>query len=149
MAESLLPVGYYSNLLGVLIDIKVFDYLLDRKRKQLLEHMESANPPFTVTLLAFNWFLTIFINHLNLPIETEYIIWDMFFIQGDSILFSVALSLVLLMEDEIMKVDRFEQIYMVAKDFCKTVDAKTFSKSYVGDFKKHEIEQLRQKFRAE
>ena len=70
--------------------------------------MESANPPFTVTLLAFNWFLTIFINHLNLPIETEYIIWDMFFIQGDSILFSVALTLVLLMEDEIMKVDRFE-----------------------------------------
>jgi len=80
LAESLLPVGYYSNLLGVLIDIKVFDYLLSRKRPLLLDHMESANPPFTVTLLAFNWFLTIFINHLNLPLETDYIIWDMFFI---------------------------------------------------------------------
>jgi hypothetical protein len=108
LSEALLPVGYYSNLLGVLIDIKVFDYLLSRKMSKLLEHMESANPPFTVTLLAFNWFLTIFINHLSLPIETEYRIWDIFFIQGDSALFSVALTLAKLMEKKIMAVSRFE-----------------------------------------
>jgi len=44
---------YYSNLLGVLIDLKVLRVLLERKRPRLLAHLEAADPPFTINLLAF------------------------------------------------------------------------------------------------
>jgi len=44
---------YYSNLLGVLIDLKVLEELLRRKRPMLLKHLEESEPPFSVNLLSF------------------------------------------------------------------------------------------------
>jgi len=149
LSESLLPMDYYSNLLGVLIDLKVFHVLLQRKRPKLLKHMEECDPPFTVNLLAFQWFLTIFIHHANLPLETELTIWDMFFIWGDSIIFSVAITLTILMQRDILRAERFDQIYMVCNSFGKNIDRKTFLSHYVGNFKTEEIEKLRAQFRAE
>ena len=49
-----------------------------------------------------------FINHVNLPVETEYTIWDMFFVWGDTVIFSTALTLTLMMEEEIMQQERFD-----------------------------------------
>jgi len=44
---------YYSNLLGVLIDLKVLRVLLEKQRPKLLHHLETSDPPFTINLLAF------------------------------------------------------------------------------------------------
>jgi hypothetical protein len=111
LTESLVPMDYYSNLLGVLIDLKVLRALLERKKPKLLEHLEAFDPPFTINLLAFQWFVTLFVHHANLPLETEYLIWDLFFIHGDTVIFSAALTLITLLEPEIMKVDRFEDFF--------------------------------------
>lgn len=53
LTESLVPIDYYSNLLGVLIDLKVLRELLQRRKSKLLAHLEGADPPFTINLLAF------------------------------------------------------------------------------------------------
>ena len=98
LSETILPLGYYANLLNVLIDLRVFEKLLQRKRPKLVKFLESFDPPFTVNLLAFQWFLAMFINHVNLPVETEYTIWDMFFVWGDTVIFSTALTITLMME---------------------------------------------------
>ena len=55
----------------------------------------------------------VFINHVNLPVETEYTIWDMFFVWGDTVIFSTALTLTLMMEQELMMQERFDQVYQV------------------------------------
>ena len=144
-----MPLGYYANLLNVLIDLKVFEKLLQRKRPKLKQHLDSFDPPFTVNLLAFQWFLALFISHVNLPLETEYTIWDMFFIWGDTVIFSTALTLTLMMEPELMQCERFDQVYMISQSFGKNIDSRTFLSNYVGNFKSSEIEKLRAQFRAE
>jgi hypothetical protein len=101
------------------------------------------NPPFTVNLLAFQWFLTIFISHANLPLDTEYVIWDMFFIWGDTVIFSVALTLVMMMEQQLMRCERFEEVYMLIQSFGENIDRRTLLTNYVGNFKSSEIEKLR------
>jgi hypothetical protein len=53
MSECLLPMDYYSNLLGVLIDLKVLEELLKRKRPRLLKHLESSEPAFTINMMSF------------------------------------------------------------------------------------------------
>lgn len=88
-------------------------------------------------------------HHANLPLETEYIIWDLFFIQGDTVIFSVALTLIAMLEPEIMKVDRFEEFYQVCNGFGSKITPKIFLTHWVGKFKKSEIERLRLKFRLE
>ena len=53
LSEAILPLGYYANLLNVLIDLRVFEKLLQRKRPKLVKFLEELDPPFTVNLLAF------------------------------------------------------------------------------------------------
>lgn len=49
--ETILPLDYYSNMIGVLIDQKVFFELLKKKLPDVVEHLTKMN--FDPSLLAF------------------------------------------------------------------------------------------------
>jgi hypothetical protein len=51
IVETILPLDYYSNMVGVLIDQKVFSYLLKEREPELCEYMSRMN--FDPSLLAF------------------------------------------------------------------------------------------------
>ncbi len=51
MVESILPLDYYSNMVGALIDQKVFYSLFKEKIPDLCQHLEEAG--FGPSLLAF------------------------------------------------------------------------------------------------
>ena len=55
---------------------------------------------FDLDLLLTKWFICLFVNHL--PLDTELLVWDLFFIKGTSVLFRVAMTLFQLMEKDIM-----------------------------------------------
>ncbi len=74
--EVYLPLDYY--LLGVLIDQRVFKDLMQKKLPKLCRHLEYYE--FDVDLLLTKWLICLFINHL--PLETELVVWDLFFIEG-------------------------------------------------------------------
>lgn len=78
MVEIYLPIDYYSNLLGVLIDLKVFKDLMSKRLPKLCKHLESQD--FDVDLLLTKWLICLFVNHL--PLETELLVWDLFFLKG-------------------------------------------------------------------
>ncbi len=78
MVEIYLPIDYYSNLLGVLIDLKVFKDLMSKRLPKLCKHLE--NNDFDVDLLLTKWLICLFVNHL--PLETELLVWDLFFLKG-------------------------------------------------------------------
>ena len=89
MIEVFLPIDYYSNLLGVLIDLKVFQHIMRKKLPKLCAHFDSFQ--FDLDLLLTKWFICLFLNHL--PLETELVVWDLFLIKGASVLFTVAITL--------------------------------------------------------
>ena len=66
--ETILPIDYYSNMIGVLIDQKVFIELLKKKMPEVVEHLVKIQ--FDPSLLAFQWFVCFFT--YNLPQEVSF-----------------------------------------------------------------------------
>lgn len=64
-----------------------------------------------------------FVGHLHE--DTEFAIWDLFFIKGSTVIFRVALTILELMQEEIMNCDNYGDFYMVMNDFPKTIDRET------------------------
>lgn len=58
ICENLLPLDYYSDLLGILTDQRVFEILLIEKYPKLVAHMQ--NHQYQLDLIAFQWFVTLF-----------------------------------------------------------------------------------------
>jgi hypothetical protein len=98
MVESMLPMDYYSNMVGALIDQKIFYDLFKARIPDLCSHMESVG--FDPSLLAFQW-LVCFLSY-NLPQDVSVKVWDMFFLKGTKMIFRVSLALLHLMKNELM-----------------------------------------------
>jgi hypothetical protein len=84
-----LPMDYYPNLLGVLIDLNVFKFLMRERLPKLCNHLETFN--FDLDILVTKWLIVLFVNHL--PLDAELAVWDLFLIKGSTVLFRVALTL--------------------------------------------------------
>ncbi len=89
IVETILPLDYYSNLLGVLIDLKVFQQMFREKLPRLQKHFDSYD--FSCDLMLTKWLICLFVNHLQL--EAELAVWDLLFIKGVSVLFRVGITL--------------------------------------------------------
>jgi hypothetical protein len=89
IVENILPIDYYSNLLGVLIDLKVFKSIMRDRLPKLCQHLEKFN--FDLDILLTKWLICLFVNHL--PLDAELAVWDLFLIKGSSVLFRVAITL--------------------------------------------------------
>lgn len=131
-------------MLGVLIDQKVLQHLLLKRLPKLCRKLQENN--FSLDLLAFKWLVCLFVN--NLPEDTEYLVWDLFFIKGSQVLFRVALTVLELMQDEILKADDFKQIYDIIDQFGKEkVDKHTLLSHLAGKVTNRDIDELRQYYR--
>lgn len=49
--ETIMPIDYYSNMVGALLDQKVFSDILKDRMPDLYEHLESVG--FGTSLIAF------------------------------------------------------------------------------------------------
>jgi len=63
MVESMLPIDYYSNMVGVVIDQKIFYDEFKARIPDLCAHLDRVG--FDPSLLAFQW-LVCFLSY-NLP----------------------------------------------------------------------------------
>ncbi|KHJ42638.1 TBC domain protein [Trichuris suis] len=90
VVEDLLPSQYYSDpLFGAMIDQRVFRRLIN----ELLPKVDSVlnNHDIEPSLISLHWFLTLYSSSLPFPVLLR--IWDMFFYEGSTVLFKVALAL--------------------------------------------------------
>ncbi|KAI8887929.1 TBC-domain-containing protein [Backusella circina FSU 941] len=80
--------------------------------KSFWEIEKDGLPP--INLVTSHWFLTLFINIL--PIETVLRIWDCFFVEGYSVIFRVALSLIKMNEERIKDLKDPIEIFQVLQN---------------------------------
>lgn len=78
-----------------------------------------------------------------MPVDTELLVWDLFLIKGISVLFSVALTLFQLMQDEILKANDYCDIYSIVDKFGQNVDREMLLKNLYVSIKNKEIKELR------
>ena len=77
-AEALLPIDYYCGMLGILIDQKVFELLLEEKLPVLVAHMRANS--YHLDMMAVEWFVTLFQNVLSQ--DAEQFVLTAFFLKG-------------------------------------------------------------------
>lgn len=63
LIEVVLPIDYYSNMVGVLIDQHVFKAAVKFFFNDLFNHFTELN--FDPSLLAFQWFVCFFTLNIN------------------------------------------------------------------------------------
>lgn len=87
--ESLLPIDYYTNMCGILIDTKVFIHLLSEKLPEVYEHIAMLD--LDLSVIMTRWFVCLFV--LEVTKDTSLRIWDLFLLKGPKVVFRVILSI--------------------------------------------------------
>jgi hypothetical protein len=111
--EDLLPASYYSStLIGVQADQRVLRQLMTSYLPNL--DLALKQHDIELSLITLHWFLTIFASVVHTRILLR--VWDLFFYEGSTILFQVALGMLKMKEAEILSVDNSAQIFNLLSD---------------------------------
>lgn len=97
-------------------------------------------------LLLTKWLICLFVNHL--PLETELLVWDLFFLKGSQVIFRVALTLFSMMEKEILQAEDMGSIFMIVDKFGNKVDRFLLLKNLVSGITNFDIKGLRSYYRT-
>ena len=90
IVEDMLPLDYYSHMLGILIDQRVFTGLLSKHFPKLVDHIGHHN--YQLDLIAFQWLVTLFFN--NVDHETGFFILTAFLLKGQKMILRIALLII-------------------------------------------------------
>ncbi|ETI34311.1 hypothetical protein, variant 1 [Phytophthora nicotianae CJ01A1] len=89
---QLVPDDYYTTMLGLAVDQHVFADLVRIQYPEISEHLsELGGSGMELSLACTEWFLTLFASPCERGVTFQ--IWDAIFLQGDEVLFRVALAL--------------------------------------------------------
>ena len=106
--ESILPLNYYSNVLGVLVYSTLIEQLLSQFLPELFNFIQSNYYEIHITNILYKWLLSLFVE--GFPEKLSLIIWDSLFLNGDIILFKASLGILKLLKNEIMNVNSIEEL---------------------------------------
>jgi hypothetical protein len=107
--EYLLPLNYYSELAGVIIDTKLICIYLEKYIPDLDQFFKITNFDLNVNNFIHKWLLSIFTQTLSIPLIYNF--FDFFFLEGNIALFKGVLGIFASIKKYIFKSKDFETIY--------------------------------------
>lgn len=106
---------YMPQMPGLKISFYIFLSLFKKFMPRLHEHLLlEMIPP---AMYATKWFMTIF--STNIPIELTLRIWDVFFIEGQKIVYRIALAILKINEKALLTAD-CEKVSIILKNYLET-----------------------------
>ena len=143
--EQYLPLEYYSNMLGAIVDQKVLQDLVERHMPHISEHFAAFD--FNLDLLSFQWLVCLYSGKLRE--ETVNTVWGLFFLQGIGVIFRVALTIIRVLEDQILEMERFDEILMLIQNFSENeFTPEMLLANLYPEIPDEEIRQVREKHRV-
>lgn len=109
IVEKLLPGEFFSPSLLVsrACPLVLLDYVQELMPK-LYDHLLEQD--VDLPAICFSWFLSLFTDCL--PVETLFRVWDVFFVDGIDSLFRVALAVLKINEQEMVKCESQPALYI-------------------------------------
>lgn len=148
MLRDYLPNDLYDvTMNGLKCEVHVLSDLTMERAPKIAKHLQKLDVNFL--LFTTQWFLCLFLTCL--PFETVFRIWDAFFLEGYKILFRVSISLLNLMEKEILACTNMgEVLKLLTNQPRELFDCRTLMKSSfkIRRFSRAKIEKARKQFRA-
>ena len=117
--EDLLPASYFSsNLWGAQADQLVLQSLVTTHLPDLAAVLAQHN--IELSLISLHWFITIFSSALHIKILLR--VWDLIFYHGTTVMFRVALAMLAMAEQEIIKASNSADIFNILSLLPSKVD---------------------------
>ena len=106
--ENILPIDYYSLMVGTLVDQNLFRKILKKVMTRLSNHLKNLE--IDISMVVIQWFISLY--SLNFQPEITNEIWDNFLINGSSVLFKAGLGILSLLEKDLLKCTNFCKFYL-------------------------------------
>lgn len=111
--------GYYSRTMyGTLLDQRVFESLVENSMPVLWSHISKHD--IQLSVISLPWFLSLYLTAM--PLVFAFRILDVFFLQGPKTLFQVALAILKLNGEELLKAEDDGTFVSILKEYFLTLD---------------------------
>ncbi|XP_070491954.1 growth hormone-regulated TBC protein 1-A [Chironomus tepperi] len=117
LVENVSPEYHTKTMKGLKRDIEVVTELIKIRLPTVNEKMNELGLPWIVIMTK--WFICLFAEVL--PIETSLRVWDAIFSEGYKIIFRTSLAIVLILKDDIMKVEDINELAELFRNISKDV----------------------------
>ena len=106
--EKIFPINYYNELSGLVTDSTIVQRLLKDNFPEMFALLENLGGTMYLTNAINKWFLTIFINRISEVYSN--LIWDLFLLEGNLIIFKASYALIRMMQKYIMECKNFDDL---------------------------------------
>lgn len=148
--EHILPLNYYSELTGVIIDTTLTETILRVYFPELYFFFTKNNFKLTLSNFIHKWLVCLFTSTFQK--EVAYTILDFFFIDGSLVLIKTCLCVFAALKDDLIKNNDFESLYGILNDCPQKMNNPNivifFLESKRISFDKHLLKQFRSKLRV-
>ena len=135
--EKIFPIHYYNELSGLVTDSSIVQQLLRDNFPEMFTLLEKLGGTMYLTNAINKWFLTIFINRISEVYSN--LIWDLFLLEGNLVMFKATYALIRMMYKFIMECKNF-------KECRKNMNIKVIKEiSNLDNSLKNEIEKAKKK----
>ncbi|QWU87413.1 hypothetical protein CA3LBN_001678 [Candidozyma haemuli] len=111
--------GYYSRTMyGTLLDQRVFESLVENSMPVLWNHISKYD--IQLSVISLPWFLSLYLT--SMPLVFAFRILDVFFLQGPKTLFQVALAILKVNGEELLKAEDDGTFVSILKEYFLTLD---------------------------
>jgi len=110
--EDILPIDYFTSMVGVLVDQKIFSEMVYSFDKEL--GRKFANLEVDPSLFSLQWFVCCFVSTFSRKLAE--VVWDLLFLEGTNILFKAGLVFLQYLKPKIMQVKDFTEIFKIIEE---------------------------------
>ena len=106
--ENILPINYYYDSMGIIIDNNILFIKLERSNKTLIDHFKKNKFELLIKNILYKWLICLFSQ--NIKDELLFLIWDIFFIEGTQTLFKTIKIIFEKNEEQLLKITSVDKL---------------------------------------
>lgn len=106
--ENILPINYYSDSFGIIIDNNILFDILQDINKDLIEHFKKYNFELLIKNILYKWLICLFSQ--NIKDDLLFLIWDILFFEGIITLFKTIIVILEKNADKLMEITKFDKL---------------------------------------
>jgi hypothetical protein len=114
LIESILPLNFYSELAGIIVDCSILIKLIKIYLPNLYNHLVNIGFELSLNNVLYKWFVSVYIQ--NLSLDLSLIIWDVLVLEGNIVMFKSALAILKIVKHKIMSLDSMEDLNYIFED---------------------------------
>ena len=106
--ENILPINYYYDSAGIIIDNKILFERLKIIDKELMDHFEKYHFNLLIQNFLYKWLICLFSQ--NIKDELLFLIWDIFFLEGTPVLFKTIIIILEKNKDKLLEIKQIDKL---------------------------------------